>query len=53
MQMLSSSNSLCVGASMCLQIRILIKEDGVKSEEKTVIKKQVAKYNTVLKLFPA
>lgn len=51
--MVSSSNGLCVGASMCLQIRTLIKEDSVKNEDKTVIKKHVAKYNIVLKLFPA
>lgn len=46
MQMLSSSNVLCVGASICLQIRTLIKEDSVKNEEKIVIKKHVvSKYN--------
>lgn len=46
MQMLSSSNVLCVGASMCRQIKTLIKEDRVKNEEKIVIKKHVVdKYN--------
>lgn len=51
--MLSSPNGLCVGASMSLQIRTLIEEDSVKNEEKIVIKNHVAKYNTVLKMFPA
>lgn len=53
MQMLSSSNGLCVGASMCLQIRTLIKGKSVKNEEKNCIKKHVGKYNIALQLFPA
>lgn len=45
--MLGSFNGLCVGASMCLHIRALIKEDSVKNEEKIAIKKHVVtKYST-------
>lgn len=47
MEMLSSCNGLCLGASMYLQIRILINEDSVKNEEKIAIKKHVVtKYST-------